>query len=163
VDPGARDRHLAPILRASPLAAWWWLVVLTGIVVLTTGADLDLDVVRSAGSAFWVLGGLVLLGELRPVIASTRTDPAGINLATAFLFAALLRWGIAPVLLAVPLATLFGEVARRKAAYRTVFNVAQYVLSYAAAAIVLQLGGWPSRCRAARCSASRRCCGGGSV
>jgi hypothetical protein len=163
VEPRARVPHLAPVLRVSSLAAWWWLVVASGVAVLVTaGSDLDLDVVRSAGSGFWCWG-VVLLGELRPVIASPRTDPAGINVATAFLFAALLRWGIAPVLLAVPLATLFGEVARRKAAYRTVFNVAQYVLSYAAAAIVLQLGGWPSRCRAARCSASRRCCGGGSV
>jgi aspartyl/glutamyl-tRNA(Asn/Gln) amidotransferase C subunit len=78
------------------------------------------------GTPFWVLLAFVVLGELRPVVHSGRTDPHGVILATAFVFATLLYWGLELALVAVLVATVVGELARRKALYRLVFNVAQY-------------------------------------
>jgi diguanylate cyclase (GGDEF)-like protein len=135
--------HLAPVLRRSSFAAYWWTLVAFGavatILALTRTALGD---PVAAGRGLWLLFGFVLVAELRPVIASNRTDPEGMNLATAFLFAVLLRWGPELTVLAVVVSTVVGEVARRKPVYRGTFNVAQYVVSYAAAWAVLWVGGW---------------------
>jgi diguanylate cyclase (GGDEF)-like protein len=135
--------HLAPVLRRTGFAAYWWTLTVLG--ALLTAAALTRTAVGdpvAAGSGLWLLFGFVIVAELRPVIASNRTDPEGMNLATAFLFAVLLRWGPELTVLAVVASTLVGEVARRKPAYRGLFNVAQYVVSYAAAWAVLWIGGW---------------------
>jgi diguanylate cyclase (GGDEF)-like protein len=139
----AARRHLGPVLSPSWLALWWWLVVGTAgaihITALQRGALAD---AVAAGIPFWVLLAFVVLGELRPIVHSTRTDPHGVILASAFVFATLLYWGLGLALVAVLLATVVGELARRKALYRLVFNVAQYTVSYAAASAVLGAFGW---------------------
>lgn len=135
-------RHLAPVLAVSRFAAWWWLVVTVGLGVLATSATrLPVAELDRVGTGLWLGVGLVLLGELRPVVSSTRTDPAGINLATAFCFAALLHWGLDAAVVLVALATVVGEWGRRKPVYRALFNVAQYTCSYVVAAAVLAVGG----------------------
>jgi diguanylate cyclase (GGDEF)-like protein len=139
----AKGPHLRPILRPSWFALWWWLVVLAAATLVTTAfARGAFQEAVAAGTPFWVLLTFVVLGELRPVVHSGRTDPHGVILATAFVFAALLYWGLELALLAVLVATVVGELARRKPLYALVFNVSQYTLSYAAAWIVLGLLGW---------------------
>jgi diguanylate cyclase (GGDEF)-like protein len=135
--------HLGPVLSATRFAAWWWLVVVGGAALVARAlAATTADAPIVAGRGLWLLFGFVIVAELRPVIASTRTDPDGMNLATAFLFAVLLRWGPELALLAVVTSTVVGEVARRKPLYRGAFNVGQYAVSYGAAWVVLLLGGW---------------------
>jgi diguanylate cyclase (GGDEF)-like protein len=135
--------HLRPILRPSSFALWWWLVVLAAAILLTTAFGRGaFQEALTAGTPFWVLLTFVVLGELRPVVHSGRSDPHGVILATAFVFAALLYWGLELAVVAVLVATVVGEIARRKPLWALVFNVSQYTLSYAAAWIVLGLLGW---------------------
>jgi diguanylate cyclase (GGDEF)-like protein len=143
VSARAQGPHLAPVLRRDPFAAYWWVVVTVGVAAVTIvlGRTPPTELL-TAGVGAWLLFGFVVVGELRPVIASNRTDPDGMNLATAFLFAAMLRWGPELAVLAVALSTLVGEVARRKRVFAGVFNLAQYVVSYLLAWAVLWLGGW---------------------
>ncbi|GGI06190.1 putative bifunctional diguanylate cyclase/phosphodiesterase [Egicoccus halophilus] len=139
----SRGAHLAPVLRPDGFAVWWWLSVLAAAAVLALllGPDLPAAIV-AAGPGFWLLFGFVVLGELRPVVASGRVDPEGVTLSTAFLFAVLLRWGPELALFSVVAAAAVGETARRKRLFAASFNGAQYVLSYGAAWAVLHAAGW---------------------
>ena len=110
-----------------------------GVVGLPTSTDL-----RAAGMAYSLLVLFLVVAELRPVVASGRHDPAGVSLATSFLFAILLAWGASLAVVGVVLAIGVGEIAKGKRAYLAMFNVAQYVLSYLAAWAVLELFGWPA-------------------
>ncbi|MEX2503747.1 MAG: bifunctional diguanylate cyclase/phosphodiesterase [Egicoccus sp.] len=143
-----RDRtqgpHFAPVRERTPFAAWWWSVVLLAAVCSATilhrpdGVQLP-----NAGVAFWLLVVFVVLGELRPVVASGRIDPEGVSLSTAFLFAILLRWGPELAVSVVVFSSVAGELVRRKRAFAAAFNIAQYVVSYALAWWVLQsVFGW---------------------
>lgn len=137
------EPHLPVVLRRNAFSAYWWAVVglaTAGIVVVARGTSLG--ALAGIGDAALILIGFVVVGELRPIIASHRTDPDGVNLATAFHFAILLRWGIAPALVAIVLATAVGELTRRKPFHKLGFNLAQYCLSYLAAWGALRLGGW---------------------
>jgi diguanylate cyclase (GGDEF)-like protein len=141
---GRRDeaRHLAPVMRAGAFPLLWWIVVCAAAAVLyLLLSDLDPATFVGAGPALWLLVVFAVVAELRPVVASNRTDPDGVNLATAFVFAALLLWGIEVAAITIAITTLAGEIGRRKRAFAVAFNVAQYVLSYTAAAAVLVVGG----------------------
>jgi diguanylate cyclase (GGDEF)-like protein len=143
VSDRAEGTHLRPVMRLSWFSLWWWLVVLAASTLVATAFSRGaLQEAVAAGTPFWVLLTFVVLGELRPVVHSGRTDPHGVILATAFVFAALLYWGLELALVAVLVATVVGELARRKPLYALLFNVSQYALSYAAAWIVLGLLGW---------------------
>ena len=138
-----RGAHLAPVLRTSPYAIYWWATILfSGSVLLVTAARLRPADLLVVDVAYWLLVGFVVLGELRPIVGSARTDPDGVNLGTAFVFAILLRWGLDLALVAVVVATLVGEAGRRKPVHAALFNVAQYTLSYLAAGLVLAALGW---------------------
>jgi diguanylate cyclase (GGDEF)-like protein len=112
---------------------------LAAVVVAAT--SLDVAGLRAVGGPFWLLAGLLLLGELRPVVASGAYDPEGVTVSTAFVFAILFSWGPWPALLVQAVAIAAGEVARRKRPWQVVFNTGQYVLSLSAAAAVLHLLG----------------------
>ncbi|MFA9444884.1 putative bifunctional diguanylate cyclase/phosphodiesterase [Egicoccus sp. AB-alg6-2] len=137
-----RGPHLAPVLRRTPFAAWWWTVVPAAVTALLLLGIPGWSELRLAGMAFWVMLCFVVLGELRPVVASGRLDPDGVSLSTAFLFAVMLAWGAELAVFGVIVATLVGETARRKRAFAGIFNGAQYVLSYAAAWAILSVFGW---------------------
>jgi diguanylate cyclase (GGDEF)-like protein len=135
--------RLPVVLQRGPFSAyWWWVVTAATVAIAVVARGTELGEMARIGDAALILVGFVVVGELRPIIASHRTDPDGVNLATAFHFAILLRWGIAPAFTAILLATLVGEVTRRKPFHKLVFNLAQYCLSYLAAWGVLVLGGW---------------------
>jgi diguanylate cyclase (GGDEF)-like protein len=143
VQDRTRGPHLRPVLRRSRFAAWWWFTLLVAAAIVAT--TLGPEVVRAAldaGTGFWVLLGFVVLGELRPVVTSGRTDPDGVNLATAFIFAVLLYWGLELALLGVLVSAGLGELVRRKRCYALLFNLAQYTVSYTAAWAVLDRMGW---------------------
>jgi diguanylate cyclase (GGDEF)-like protein len=117
------------------------LVALMGAagVVLCAVAVLSLDgpEVGRLGGAFWLITGLLVLGELRPVVASGEYDPAGVNISLAFVFAVLFTWGPWPAVLVQAFAMVVGEVVRRRAWWRVVFNTGQYVVCLGAAWVVL--------------------------
>jgi diguanylate cyclase (GGDEF)-like protein len=78
---------------------------------------------------------LVLLGELLPIKVPRRD--AEITTSTTFAFATLLCFGLPAAAVAQATGSLITDVARRRSAWRSAFNVAQYTLSYAAAGMVL--------------------------
>ncbi|HET7529406.1 MAG TPA: EAL domain-containing protein [Mycobacteriales bacterium] len=125
-------RNLAPRNGAF----WAYLGSVTAAGLVLTGAVLlrltDGDV-RLMGSAFFVVAGLLVLLELRPLVTAGSPDANGVSTSTAFVFALLLHWGLAPALLMMTIATILADVVRRKAPWRTAFNVAQFALSYACA------------------------------
>ena len=131
-----------PILATDQFAVVWWTAVLGAVVagVLAVGwQGLPVDGVSWVG--FGLFAALVVFWDLRPIITSGGYDPQGVNLSTAFVFAALVRWGLAPALVVLAAGTFAGELVRRKPAVNTIFNIAQYTLSYTAAWLVLRLGG----------------------
>src|SRR4051794_40684973 len=108
-------------------------VGLLGALVLTR----HLESVLHSGWKFWLFAVFVVLGELRPIDVPRRD--AEIATSTTFTFAILLTYGLGPAILAQVAASLVTDVVRRRPPLRSMFNVAQYTISYAAAAAVLTL------------------------
>ena len=90
-------------------------------------------------ASFWIVASLVVLGELRPILTSRLGGAGGVALSTTFVFATLLQWGLGPAVVLQLTAVVLGDVLRRKALWRTVFNSAQYTLSCGAAHVALNL------------------------
>jgi hypothetical protein len=87
--------------------------------------------------AFWVVMGLVVVGEMRPIFTPGAAAPTGIATSTSFTFASLLFFGL-PVAAALhALATVLAAISRHRAWWRTAFNVGQYTVSLGAAWLVL--------------------------
>ena len=105
------------------------------VVLITSGSDIGpLDV------EFWMLAALVLLGELFPIQVHGQV---GVDtFSTPFAFAMLLLYGVPEVVVVQVGATVVAEVILRRPFDRIAFNVAQLVLSWAAAGLVFEaLGG----------------------
>jgi diguanylate cyclase (GGDEF)-like protein len=137
-------RNLAPRNRSF----WAYLGLVTALGLGLTGSVLlhlraaDLDLV---GAAFYVAAGLLVLLELRPLVTAGSPDANGVSTSTVFVFALLLHWGLGAALLMMTIATILADVVRRKAPWRTAFNVGQFAVSYACAwAALAVLGLHPS-------------------
>ncbi|MDP9182561.1 MAG: EAL domain-containing protein [Actinomycetota bacterium] len=116
-------------------------IVLGGAVLAAVLATSDLASLLHLESACWVAAGLLLVGEVRPLFIPGARDVNGVVLSTAFVFAMLLRYDLTVALLLQVLAVLISDVRRRKAWWRTAFNVGQYSLSWVATWGVMQLLG----------------------
>ena len=117
-------------------------VVVAGAVLLALQVQaLDASALVHLKPAFWALCGLLLLAELRPMFTAGARDANGLVLSTTFVFALLLRFGLPVAVLMQALATVVADIARRKAPWRTAFNVGQFTISWSAAAAVMQLAG----------------------
>src|SRR3954451_11307065 len=137
-------RNLAPRNRSF----WAYLGLVTALGLGLTGSVLlhlratDFDLV---GAAFYVAAGLLVLLELRPLVTAGSPDANGVSTSTAFVFALLLHWGLGAALLMMTIATILADVVRRKAPWRTAFNVGQFAISYSCAWVALAaLGLHPS-------------------
>src|SRR3954447_20510661 len=137
-------RNLAP--RSGAFWAYLGVVTASGLgltlsaLLRLSGANFHL-----MGAAFFVAAGLLVLLELRPLVTAGSPDANGVSTSTAFVFALLLHWGLGPALLMMTIATILADVVRRKAPWRTAFNVGQFAVSYACAwATLAVLGLHPS-------------------
>ncbi|MCW2567382.1 MAG: cph1 [Mycobacterium sp.] len=111
--------------------------VAAAVVVLTRALA---DVGRhDLPASFWMVAGLVLLGELRPLLISRAAGSDGVVLSTTFVFAALLQWGLGAAVALQLAGVLLADVLRRRALRRTVLTCARYTLSWGAAQLVLDL------------------------
>ncbi|MFZ5868936.1 MAG: putative bifunctional diguanylate cyclase/phosphodiesterase, partial [Actinomycetota bacterium] len=81
---------------------------------------------------------LVIGGELRPFIGSSRVDPSGVAWSTTFAFALLLFAGIVPAMALLAGAAALSGILSRRATFRWLFNAGQYALSLMAAWAVLE-------------------------
>ena len=86
---------------------------------------------------FWLLGGLILVGEIWPIITPGRTGPESPVASVTFSFAALIFWGLPVALLLRATSTLAVGLAERKAVRRSAFNAAQVTLSLTAAGLTM--------------------------
>ena len=136
----ADTRNAAP-----PLREWrFWVVVIpvlvAAVVVLFGHAvpEFQLDLLSAS---FWMVAALVVFGELRPIFTARALDANGLVISTTFVFAVLLEWGLGPAIVLQVVAVVLADLPRRKALWRTSYNVAQYVLSWAAADLVMMLAG----------------------
>jgi diguanylate cyclase (GGDEF)-like protein len=126
--------------RGSPL--WVYIVCVTsaGVMALAGSvAFLHGDDLRelSRNPLFWILAGLIVLGELKPIVTPGSTETTGATISTTFTFATMLYVGVPTALLLQAAATVASGVLRRRALHRNAFNVGQYTLSFTAAGITL--------------------------
>ncbi|MGZ6827004.1 MAG: hypothetical protein ACXVGH_09435, partial [Mycobacteriales bacterium] len=132
-------RNVLGGVRPALFRAYVGLVALAGLVVLVVVVPRD-DLVGSVprlGAASFLLGGLLLVSELRPLLTAGSRDGNGISVSTAFVFAVLLRYGLPLALVLQTLAVLLADGSRRKAPWRIAFNTGQFALAWAAAAAVM--------------------------
>ncbi|MDT0327869.1 putative bifunctional diguanylate cyclase/phosphodiesterase [Nocardiopsis lambiniae] len=87
----------------------------------------------------WVLLGMVLFGELRPISIPGRSPGSGAPTSLPFSLALILFQGLPLAGLVQVVATVVAGFARGHAAHRIAFNAAQYTLSLGAADAVLRL------------------------
>ncbi len=122
--------------------AWIVAVAALGMLVLVVVLLREQwSAVPQLGPAFFVLGGLLLISELRPLFTAGGRDANGVVLSITFAFALLLRYDLGIALALQALAVLLSDSANRKAPWRTLFNVGQYTLSWSAAWLVMGLCG----------------------
>src|SRR5215208_8225158 len=86
---------------------------------------------------FWLMGALVLVGELMPIDVPRRDGADRVAISTAFAFALMLEFGLLPAVLAYAAASVIADAHARLALVKVTFNAAQYGLSLAASALVL--------------------------
>jgi diguanylate cyclase (GGDEF)-like protein len=121
-----------------------------GTAVSVVGAALACALIATGESApagdwrYWLMAGLVLVGELIPIDVPRRDGADRVAISTAFAFAILLQFGLLPALAAYAVASAIADAVARLAPLKVAFNAAQYGLSLAASALVLGLLGTPA-------------------
>ena len=111
-------------------------IVFGGATVLYAATRLRLSELSHLGPAFWLVCGLLLFGELRPLFTSGARDSNGLLVSTAFVYALVLRYGLPVALVVVSIVTAVIDTGKRKAWWRTAFNIGQYGLAWSAAGTV---------------------------
>ena len=126
-------------------------VSVAGFAVLVLAVlSLDLGTVLGLEPAFWAACALLVAAEVRPLFTAGARDANGLVLSTAFVFAVMLRYGLPVAVLVQALAVVLSDLSRRKAPWRTCFNVGQYTLCWAAAAVTMAAAGWSASAGAPR-------------
>ena len=130
----------------TPTLSPFWIHVggtsVAGLVIAALCAlSLRNDQIQALGPGFWLVAGLIVAAELRPLVTPDTPDAEGVAVSSAFLFALLLHWGLVVAVLLQAIASVIAEGIRGKAWWRTTFNVAQFTLSWSAAALVLWIAG----------------------
>ena len=88
--------------------------------------------------------GCAVVAELTPLKVVLRAAEGEITASNTFAFALLICYGPAPAAIAFALGTILADGIRRKPPERIAFNAAQYVITVAAAGVVLSaLSGLP--------------------
>ncbi len=105
------------------------LALVVGVLTQST----VMSALPSLGSACYVVFGLLLVLEFRPLLTAGSRDVNGVVLSTAFVFAILLRYDLPLALVLQTLAVVISDGSKGKAVWRTCFNIGQYALSWTAA------------------------------
>lgn len=139
------SRERPSLRRWTLFAVTWHLSVWLGLAVVLACAVLlvvsPVDQWGRMGPMLVILAAMVLLGELRPVVASSTHESDGVPLSWTFVFAALYLWGLVPAVLLQVLAIVVLQLLLRRELWRVFFNIGQYTLSLVAAWAVLVVAG----------------------
>lgn len=95
--------------------------------------------------AFAILTAFVVLGELFPITVPREGEVEEIAVSTTPGFAIVIAFGAAPAAIVFAVASAIGDLSRRKPVWKIAFNVGQYTLSVAAAAMTYALLGGSGR------------------
>ena len=107
--------------------------------------DIIIDLVVSQPPMFWVLAGLAIVIDLRPLATAGVTRRfATIFVSICFSFAIFLVWGPGWAIAVQSVATVSAAVRHRFGVERTLVLVVQYALSFVAAEVALRALGEPS-------------------
>jgi diguanylate cyclase (GGDEF)-like protein len=126
-------------LRISRLNAYVATVCLAGAAALVWVSTEHRVGSALRGPTYWVLLAFIFLGEVRPIRLLRGTSGGEITISTPFLFALLMKFGLAATMWGVAAACFAADVTHRKPVIRALFNAAQYTLSIAAAGLTIQL------------------------
>ena len=105
---------------------------LLGLLIAREGSELGRGPYGTAG--FWLISAFVVGAELFPISVQRGSEVDEITTSTTFAFALAMAYGAGPAALSLAVASVIGDVARRKPPWKIAFNVAQYTLSICAAA-----------------------------
>ena len=129
-----------------PLARYVTAVVAGGIaclIVLIASGGLNL-LEAERPELLLLLMACAVVAELTPLKVVLRAAEGEITASNTFAFALLICYGAAPAAVAFALGTILADGIRRKPPERIAFNASQYVLTVAAAGVVLSaLSGLP--------------------
>src|SRR5580700_6030382 len=122
----------------SPLWLHMTLVTIVGAAVFALCViDLKHVSVLIGHPLFWVLAGMVVLGEIWPIVTPGRSSQEAPVASVTFSFAALIAWGLPVAVLLRGPATMLTLLAKRKAPHRAAFNAAVATLGLVAGGSVL--------------------------
>ncbi|MFF0466294.1 putative bifunctional diguanylate cyclase/phosphodiesterase [Micromonospora zamorensis] len=136
----ADPRNSLPPGRATPFATF--VVGILVVAALTAAVPLASlpDEVSRLPVAFWTMAALAVVCDARPFVPPGRRQTSAVFPSTCFTFAILLGWGLGPAVVVQAIGVIVSGWRMRHAAWRTAFNVGQYVCALAAAYGVIQLG-----------------------
>ncbi|WP_328849463.1 putative bifunctional diguanylate cyclase/phosphodiesterase [Micromonospora zamorensis] len=136
----ADPRNSLPPGRATPFATF--VVGILVVAALTAAVPLASlpDEVSRLPVAFWTMAALAVVCDARPFVPPGRRQTSAVFPSTCFTFAILLGWGLGPAVVVQAMGVIVSGWRMRHAAWRTAFNVGQYVCALAAAYGVIQLG-----------------------
>jgi diguanylate cyclase (GGDEF)-like protein len=122
----------------TPFQLYVTFVVTAGLACLAwTVATQTVDLVGDAPLLLWVLLGCVIVAELLPINVILRGQEGELLTSTAFAFAAMIAFGPGAAVPALAIGGLIGDLARRKAFTRAMFNVGQYSLALTVAGVAM--------------------------
>ncbi|HSR84638.1 MAG TPA: EAL domain-containing protein [Streptosporangiaceae bacterium] len=122
----------------SPLWIHMVSVTVVGTAVFALCVAMAMRVPKLIGHPlFWVLAGMVVLGEIWPIVTPGRSTLEAPVASVTFSFAALIAWGVPIAILMRATATMLVFLCRGKALHRAAFNASVATLSLAAGGGVL--------------------------
>jgi diguanylate cyclase (GGDEF)-like protein len=130
-------------------AAWMYGYVgatLLAAAVCTVWSFVDLPAeaaVAVPDPEFWIVAVLAVIVDSWPFASPSRARTATVFSSVVFTFAVLLGWGLALAVIVQSIAVLIAARRLHLAAFRALFNVGNYALSFAAAALLLNVAGVP--------------------
>ncbi|MGH2682867.1 MAG: putative bifunctional diguanylate cyclase/phosphodiesterase [Actinomycetota bacterium] len=127
-----RLRAIPPVFLYVAAVTSVGLALLCALVLLAPPTDIDL---RSV--ALWLFVSFAVLGELFPIKVARDDEEEEITTSTTFVFALLLSVGTVAAVVAQAVASLIGDITRRKPLWKAAFNISQTTMSFAAAGAVL--------------------------
>jgi diguanylate cyclase (GGDEF)-like protein len=113
-------------------------ILLGGASLVWVVATKTPGVVEDAPLLLWVMLGCVIVAELLPINVVLRGQEGELHTSTAFAFATMIAFGPGAAVPALCIASVVGDVARRKPIERTLFNVGQYAIALTLTGIVME-------------------------
>src|SRR5215469_6459547 len=133
-------RNIAPRI-GSPLWIFMTAVSVAGSgllgIALFNLAHLDRWRILLSSPMFWVVGGMILAGEIWKIDIPGRSPAEAAGASRAITVGVMLFWGFPVAVLLRAVAVIVGGFAQRHTPHRVAFNAAQLSLSLGAAELVL--------------------------